>query len=104
MKHTRPIILEDWQRAIGIGLFPGLFLRGLIHSDGCRVTNSVKKPDKTYTYPRYLFVNESDDIRNLFTEACDAIGVAWRPTKRTTLSVARREAVTRLDQFVGPKR
>lgn len=104
MKHTRPIVLEDWQRNIAIESFPGLFLRGLIHSDGCRITNSVKKSGRVYTYPRYFFTNESDDIRRLFGEACDAIGAAWRPSKRNTISVARHEAVARLDWFVGPKR
>jgi hypothetical protein len=36
-------------------------------------------------------------------EALDQLGVAWRFSKPTTISVARREAVARLDEFVGPK-
>ncbi len=35
--------------------------------------------------------------------ATDRLGVAWRFSKPTTISVARREAVARLDEFVGPK-
>jgi len=30
-------------------------------------------------------------------------GVAWRFSRRNSISVARREAVARLDEFVGPK-
>jgi len=36
-------------------------------------------------------------------EQLDRLGVAWRFSKPTTISVARREAVARLDEFVGPK-
>jgi hypothetical protein len=82
-------------------------VRGLIHSDGCRVTNwtvrQVAGEAKRYEYPRYLFVNESVDIRGLYTGALDLLGVAWRYTKRNTISVARHEAVLTLDQYVGPK-
>jgi hypothetical protein len=37
-KHERAIVLDDWQRAI-VEEHPGRFLRGLFHSDGCRITN-----------------------------------------------------------------
>jgi hypothetical protein len=37
-RHTRTIALEDWQQEI-VDDHPGPFLRGLIHSDGCRMTN-----------------------------------------------------------------
>ena len=37
-KHERPIVLEPWQREI-VDAFPREFLRGLIHSDGCRTVN-----------------------------------------------------------------
>jgi hypothetical protein len=33
----------------------------------------------------------------------DWLGVAWRFSRRNVISVARREAVARLDEFVGPK-
>lgn len=59
---------------------------------------------RTYEYPRYQFSNRSDDIRQPFTYACDLVGVAWRPWGRYHISVARRDAVLRLDEFVGPKR
>jgi hypothetical protein len=59
--------------------------------------------DRWYEYPRYLFVNHSADILRLCGEALDQLGVEWRFSKPTTISVARREAVARLDEFVGPK-
>ncbi|MEV4456784.1 hypothetical protein [Microbispora sp. NPDC049633] len=53
--------------------------------------------------PRYLFKNESAGILRLYGEALDRLGVAWRYNKRNEISVARRDAVARLDEFVGPK-
>jgi hypothetical protein len=40
-KHKRRISLERWQRDI-LDAEPEQFLRGLIHSDGCRTTNRFK--------------------------------------------------------------
>jgi hypothetical protein len=105
-KHERAIELEAWQQEI-VNSHPGDFARGLFHSDGCRLINRVRRPlragDRWYEYPRYLFVNRSADIHRLCGEALDRLGVAWRFSKPTTISVARREAVARLDEFVGPK-
>ena len=105
-KHERKIELEPWQQEI-VNNHPGDFARGLFHSDGCRLINRVRRPlkggDRWYEYPRYLFVNRSADIHRLCGEALDRLGVAWRFSKPTTISVARREAVARLDEFVGPK-
>jgi hypothetical protein len=50
-----------------------------------------------------LFGNESADILRLCGETLDQLGVAWRYSRRNSISVARRGAVTRLDEFVGPK-
>jgi hypothetical protein len=105
-KHERVIELEPWQQEI-VTAHPGDFARGLFHSDGCRLMNRVRRPlkdgDRWYEYLRYLFVNKSADIHRLCGEALDRLGVAWRFSKPTTISVARREAVARLDEFVGPK-
>lgn len=57
-KHERSIELENWQREI-LDRWPWRFLRGLIHSDGCRFQNPAVHPAKTYWYPRYLFSNHS---------------------------------------------
>jgi hypothetical protein len=105
-KHQRAIVLEPWQREI-VTAHPGPFARGLMHSDGYRGMNRVRRelPSgvRWYEYPRYLFKNESADILALCGEALDLLGVAWRFNKRNELSVARREAVELLDVFVGPK-
>jgi len=85
----------------------GEFARGLFHSDGWRGVNRVRRRlsdgDRWYEYPRYLFSNESADILGLCGETLDRLGVAWRFSRRNAVSVARREAVGRLDEFVGPK-
>jgi hypothetical protein len=101
-KHERCIDLEEWQRKI-VDEFPEDFLRGLLHSDGCRATNKVRRGEKTYFYPRYMFANESVDIMRLCQESLDQLRIDWRMCRPNLLSVARREAVARLDDFVGPK-
>jgi hypothetical protein len=105
-KHLRKIELHRWQQAI-VHQTTEAFVRGLIHSDGSRFTNRVRRllpsGEHWYEYPRYLFVNESADVRNLFTEALDRLEIQWRYSKPNTVSVAKRGAVARLDEFVGPK-
>jgi hypothetical protein len=106
LKHDRPIVLEGWQRDL-VELDPRPFLRGLFHSDGCRITNwtvrTVAGERKRYEYPRYFFSNRSDDIRGLCTWALDLLEIPWRAPSRWDISVARREGVAALDEFVGPK-
>ena len=102
-KHERKIALEPWQQLIA-DRYPGRLLRGLIHSDGCRVTNVIRHPKKTYSYPRYFFSNHSLDIQGIFCEACDRLGVAWRQDGPWNISVARRDSVAILDRHIGPKR
>jgi hypothetical protein len=105
-KHLRKIELQPWQRTIVVAN-PGCFARGLFHSDGYRGTNRVRAHladgDRWYEYARYLFTNESADILQLCGKTLDQLGVAWRFSRRNAISVARREAVARLDEFVGPK-
>ena len=98
-KHERRIELTGWQQEL-VDLDPRPLLRGLLHSDGCRVLNWVNGTP----YPRYHFSNVSPDIRAIFGRACDALGIEWRPHNRWSLSVARRGSVALLDGFVGPKR
>jgi hypothetical protein len=102
-KHLRAIVLEEWQRAI-LDEYPWRFLRGLVHSDGCRHINTIEHPKKAYRYPRYTFSNRSDDIRGLFCEYCDKVGIEWRQMNRWNISVAKRDSVALMDQFIGPKR
>lgn len=105
-KHTRTIELADWQRTI-VERHPEDFARGLFHSDGYRGINRVRRTwngtEHWYEYPRYLFDNKSPDILRLCGQTLDQLGVAWRFSKPSTISVARREAVARLDEFIGPK-
>jgi hypothetical protein len=102
-KHERPIVLDTWQRRYALDIRPDLFIRGLIHSDGCRVINRVTVRGKRYEYPRYFFGNESDDIRALFLDACEQLGISARHNNRNSVSVARRDSVAILDSIVGPK-
>jgi hypothetical protein len=102
-KHERRIALADWQQRI-VDKQPEALLRGLVHSDGCRSMNRISSRGKRYEYSRYTFTNASDDIRRIFTDACDAIGVEWRRMNARNISVARRASVAKLDAFIGPKR
>lgn len=105
-KHNRKIALRDWQQQL-VEAHPRAFLRGLIHSDGCRVVNRVRRPTlhglKEYEYTRYFFTNASPDIRAMFADACALIGVDCRRTTERNLSVARLDSVRNLDEFIGPK-
>ena len=56
-----------------------------------------------YAYPRYYFSNLSSDIRDLFCEHCDQLGISWTISGRN-VTVSKRRAVAALDSFVGPKR
>jgi hypothetical protein len=105
-KHERKIELAPWQQIVADSQ-PAALARGLFHSDGCRFVNRVRRPlsdgDRWYEYPRYMFTNESTDILRLCGDVLDRLEVAWRFSRRNTISVARREAVARLDEFIGPK-
>lgn len=96
-KHERPIVLADWQTA-HTEVAPDRLLRGLIHSDGCRFTNT----GTGWTYPRYSFSNRSDDIRAIFMAACELIGVGYTQAPYTVY-VSRKRDVDRLAAFIGPK-
>ncbi|MEU6996198.1 helix-turn-helix domain-containing protein [Streptomyces sp. NPDC046465] len=109
-KHNRKIALEPWQQEI-VDAHPWGFIRGLIHSDGCRITNwttrMVAGERKRYEYPRYFFTNKSDDIRKLFTETLTGVGVGWTVLARGSdpfnISVARKASVALMDAHIGPK-
>ncbi|MFG3103091.1 helix-turn-helix domain-containing protein [Streptomyces sp. NPDC048182] len=109
-KHERRITPEPWQQAI-IDAHPWEFVRGLVHSDGCRITNwttrLVRGERKRYEYPRYFFTNVSADIRRLYTDTLDKLGVEWTECPRNgipfNISVARKASVALMDLHVGPK-
>lgn len=100
IKHERPIRLAGWQQSI-VEHHPEVFLRGLVQSDGCRVLNRVV--NRRYVYPRYNFTNASADIRRMFTDACDQLGIEWKQMNPRNISIARRDSVALMDTFIGPK-
>jgi hypothetical protein len=101
-KHRRPIVLEPWQLEL-VEEDPRGLIRGLIQTDGWRGTNRVHVKGRDYEYPRYQFSSRSDDIRRIFTDACDLLDLEWRRWGRWHISVARRDSVAKLDEFVGLK-
>lgn len=106
-KHERRIFLQPWQQQI-VERHTGPFLRGLFHSDGCRVENwtvrQVAGNPKRYTYPRYFFNNRSGDIMEICQWALGLLRIGWTMPTPNALSVARKADVAVLDQHVGPKR
>ncbi len=87
---------------------PQRLLRGLIHSDGCRCVNRfrTKLPSgrkAEYEYPRYFFSNLSADIRQIFCDHCDLLGIRWTQSNPRNISVSDRRSVALLDDFIGPK-
>jgi hypothetical protein len=98
MKHTRAIALEPWQQAL-VDQATKEFILGLIHSDGCRVIAN----DRGVRSIRYHFSNRSEDIIGLFTAALDALDIPWTRSTKYIVSIYRKAATARLDEFVGPK-
>jgi intein/homing endonuclease len=97
VKHERDIVLEEWQVRI-VERSPWEFLRGLIRSDGCAFVNRTGK----YEYLSYEFSNRSAQIRELFMDACDLVGVEYRPYRRY-VRIYRRTSVALMEQHVGLK-
>jgi hypothetical protein len=106
-KHKRQIRLTDWQRVL-THAHPRELLCGLIHSDGCRTINRFKTKLPSgrvaeYEYPRYFFSNLSADIRGIFCEHCELLGIRWTQSNPRNISVSHRKSVALLDEFIGPK-
>jgi hypothetical protein len=106
-RHDRKIELEPWQREI-VDRHPQEFLRGLLHSDGCRTVNRFKTKLPSgrvaeYPYPPWFFSNRSDDIRGLFCEYCERLGIRWTRSNPRNISVSHRDSVALLYSFVPAK-
>jgi hypothetical protein len=106
-KHLRPIVLTDWQLEL-TQANPGSLIRGLIHSDGCRVINRfrTKLPSgrvAAYSYVRYFFSNHSADIRQIFIDHCGLLGIRVTQSNHRNLTVSHRNSVAILETLVGPK-
>ena len=76
-KHLRHILHETWQSEI-LEREPWPFLRGCFRSDGCAFVNRTGP----YAYLSYEFSNRSAQIRELFMNACDLVGVEYRAYQR----------------------
>jgi transcriptional regulator with XRE-family HTH domain len=106
-KHLRPIELADWQLEL-THRNPEALIRGLIHSDGCRTENRFKTKLPSgrvaeYCYVRYFFTNHSEDIREIFIQHCELLGVRVTQSNHRNLSISHRKSVAILEQIVGPK-
>jgi Homeodomain-like domain-containing protein len=100
LKHDRAIVLANWQEQL-VDRHPDQLLRGLIHSDGCRFINTGRDG---WVCPRYAFYQASADIRRIFCEACDRLGLRWTTAGERTIYVSCKADVALLDTFIGPKR
>lgn len=98
-KHLRRIELEAWQESIVAGQRKAL-IRGLIHSDGCRVVAD----DRGVASVRYHFSNLSEDIKRIYCDNLDALGIPWTRPCNKQIAIYRKRATAYLDTFVGPKR
>jgi hypothetical protein len=101
-------VLEPWQQRI-VDRHTGEFIRGLIHSGGCRTTNrfTTRLPSgrvAEYAYGRYFFSNLSTDIRGLFCHACDLLGVRWTQSNPRNISVSPEERGQLIRGARGPRR
>ena len=106
-KHTRSILLAPWQWEL-VRHHREQFVRGLIHSDGCRTVNRFKTKLPSgrvaeYEYVRYFFSNLSADIRGLFCTVCEELGIRWTQSNHRNISVSHRDSVAKLEEIVGPK-
>jgi hypothetical protein len=107
-KHLRPIVLERWQLEL-TRAHPAALVRGLIHSDGCRTQNrfTTTLPSgrvAEYSYTRYFFSNLSADIRQIFIDHCELLGIRVTQSNHRNLSISHRDSVVILERIVGPKR
>jgi hypothetical protein len=102
-KHARPIALTEWQNEI-VTADVERFLRGLIHSDGTRIIATERKGRYVRRAPRYAFSNRSEDILGLFRDACELAGVHCTRASRKQIAIYSKASVSRLDEFIGPKR
>ena len=106
-KHARRIWLAGWQRQLA-ERWPEALLRGMIHSDGSRFTNNRGRSD-SWTAPRYAFRNLSTDLTSIFCTAFDRVGLHWTGAfpaderRAVTIYVWRKDDVSRMDEFIGPK-
>ncbi len=91
--------MADWQLEI-VAAETVEFLTGLIHSDGCR----VETLDRGVPSTRYHFSNRSSDIRELFCDALERIGVHWTRNQPNSIAIYRKRDTALLDTLIERKR
>jgi hypothetical protein len=91
--HTRTYCLRIFLDAA----YPAI---GLIQSDGCRVVAN----DRGVKSVRYHFSNRSEDIKRIYCDSLDALGIRRTRPCAQQIAVYRKSSTARLDEFVGPKR
>ncbi len=97
-KHDRPIELAPWQEEL-VSRYSEELVKGLIHSDGCRIVAS----DRGRPSVRYHFSNLSEDIKHIYCAALDRLGIPWTRPCSKQIAVYRKAAAARMDEFIGPK-
>ena len=78
-------------------------MRGLIQSDGCRFVATQRVGERVYSYARHAFDNRSRGIMRIFCDHLQMLEIHWTMCSPESAQIARRDAVARLDSFVGPK-
>jgi hypothetical protein len=56
-----------------------------------------------YEYVRYFFSNHSADIRQIFMDHCQLLGIRVTQSNYRNLTVSHRNSVAILEEIVGPK-
>jgi hypothetical protein len=56
-----------------------------------------------YEYVRYFFSNLSADIRGIFCDHCELLGIRWTQSNPRNISISHRDSVAALESLVGPK-
>ncbi|MGO9889856.1 MAG: hypothetical protein ACLP0L_18395 [Solirubrobacteraceae bacterium] len=56
-----------------------------------------------YSYVRYFFTNYSSDIRRIFCDHCELLGIRVTQSNHRNLTVSHRNSVAILEGIVGPK-
>ena len=74
--------------------------------DRSSIASQTKLPSgrvAEYSYVRYFFSNRSSDIRRIFVDHCELLGVHVTQSNHRNLTVSHRTSVAILEQIVGPK-
>ena len=89
----------SWQLRVTLdGLYPDV-----IDTCAMAITLSLRDSVNVHAYPRYFYENRSADVRGLFCQSCDRLGIRWTQSNPRNISVSHRDSVAVLGTFVGPK-